>query len=103
LCKLEGREKKIAKPEEAKLEGKLLPCPICFITHKDGTKIKAKHDIAVQKIRKGALPCDLGLGCLPWLCIRYKQIIENGLKQYGNCNHLLAELNRTDHFLKELG
>jgi len=76
-------------------------CLWCFKKHKDGTKVKAKHERILEKIRKGAIPCEVG-ECRPYLCRKYQKIIRHGLETYGNCNEFLAKLNRVDYFLNRL-
>lgn len=76
-------------------------CLWCFKKHKDGTKIKAKHERILEKIRKGAIPCEVG-ECRTYLCRKYQKVIWDGLQVYGNCNELLAMLNRVNYFLDML-
>lgn len=78
------------------------PCLWCWKTHREGTKIKRKHDEILRKIKTmDELPCCLG-GCRPYLCSHFQKVISHGLETFGNCNELLSELNRTNHFLEKL-
>ena len=74
-------------------------CLWCFKRHREGTKIKAKHEKLLDQLRKGKLPCEIG-GCRLYLCSRLHAIISVGLEKFGNCNHLLAEVNRINHFVE---
>jgi len=77
-------------------------CFWCFKDHREGTKIKAKHDKILQKIVDGKVPCELG-GCMPHLCSHLVEIYVAGMKGLDtNCNHLLADINSIQHNLKLL-
>lgn len=77
-------------------------CLWCFVDHKEGTKIKAKHDKILRKIIQGKVPCELGK-CAPYLCRHLVDIHVAGMKALDtNCNHLLADINSVKHNLKVL-
>jgi len=80
----------------------LTTCFWCWKEHREGTKVKAKHEAILRKIVEGKVPCELGK-CIPHLCSHLVEIYVssmNGLET--NCNHLLADINSIRHNLKVL-
>ena len=68
-------------------------CYWCWKEHREGTKVKAKHDVILRKIVHGATPCDLGR-CAPHICAHLVEIYVAGMEHLDtNCNELLADIN----------
>jgi len=75
-------------------------CIWCFVKHKEGTKVKRKHERYLKAVVGGSIPCNLGDGCRSYLCVHKLRIIEAGLNSVGNCNELLSQLPTIRHFLE---